>query len=161
MTSLNPGAYTVIVRGAGDTTGVGLVEVYDLDATTETRLANISTRGFVQAGDSVMIGGFIITGGNGSTKVVVRGLGPSLPVSNALADPTLDLVDAQGTVIDSNDDWGSGPHASDLQAVGLAPTPTAESAIYRTDLASGAYTAVLRGKNGGIGVGLVEVYVFQ
>lgn len=161
ITSLNPGAYTVIVRGVGDTTGVGLVEVYDLDGSKQTRVANISTRGFVQGGDSVMIGGFIIDGGNGPTKLVVRGIGPSLPVSNALADPTLDLVNGQGTTIEINDDWGTGPHAADLQAVGLAPTNTAESAIYRTDLVRGAYTAILRAKSGGTGVGLVEVYVFQ
>lgn len=164
ITSLNPGAYTVIVRGVGDSTGVGLVEVYDLSGSKETRLANISTRGFVQGGDNVMIGGLFIDGGNGSTKVVVRGIGPSLAtqgVTNALADPTLDLVNAQGTTIESNDDWANGPHAADLQTVGLAPTSSAESAIYRTDLTRGAYTAVLRGKGGGIGVGLVEAYVFQ
>jgi hypothetical protein len=107
-----------------------------------------------------MIGGFIVLGGAGTTKIVVRGIGPSLPVNNPLVDPTLDLVNAQGTTVESNDDWGSGSHAGDLQASGLAPSKAAEPAIYRTDLARAAYTAVLRGKNGGVGVGLVEVYVF-
>ncbi|MFL6528067.1 MAG: hypothetical protein ACJ8IQ_08215 [Chthoniobacterales bacterium] len=160
MVTLDPGSYTAVVHGANGTTGNALVEVYDLDTTQTSTLANISTRGLVQIGDNVMIGGFIVRGGAGATKIVVRGLGPSLPVSRPLVDPTLDLVNAQGTIIDSNDDWATG-HASELKAAGLAPTKAAESAIYRTDLARGAYTAVLRGKNGSAGVGLVEVYVFQ
>ncbi|MFL6536808.1 MAG: hypothetical protein ACJ8JD_01355, partial [Chthoniobacterales bacterium] len=160
VVTLDPGSYTAVVHGANGTTGNALVEVYDLDTTQTSTLANISTRGLVQTGDNVMIGGFIVRGGAGATKIVVRGLGPSLPVSGPLVDPTLDLVNAQGTIIDSNDDWATG-HASELKAAGLAPTKASESAIYRTDLARGAYTAVLRGKNGSAGVGLVEVYVFQ
>jgi hypothetical protein len=156
-----PETYTVVVRGANNTVGNALVEFYDLDATHTSTLANISTRGLVQTGDNVMIGGFIIGGGAGTTKVVARGLGPSLPVSTPLADPTLDLVNAQGTVVETNDDWGSGPHAADLNAANLAPSNSYESAIYRTDLPRAAYTAVLRGKGGGVGVGLVEVYVFE
>jgi hypothetical protein len=155
-----PETYTAVVRGAGGTTGNALVEVYDLDAGHGSTLANLSTRGFVQTNDNVMIGGFIVLGGGGATKVVVRGIGPSLPVSDRLADPMLALHNANGTTIDSNDDWGAAPGTAELQAAGLAPTNAAEAAIYRNDLPRGAYTAILRGKNGGTGVGLVEIYVF-
>lgn len=159
VVTLDPGPYTAVVRGKNNTTGNAQVEIFDVDAIQNSTLANISTRGLVQTGDNVMIGGFIYAGGEGATRVALRGLGPSLPVSSPLADPTLDLVNAQGTPIDSNDNWSSG-RASELQAAGLAPTNAAESAIYRDDLAPGSYTAVLRGKNGGTGIGLVEVYVF-
>lgn len=158
-----PQTYTAVVRGVGNTTGNGLVEVFDLDAVQTSRLANISTRGFVQTGDNVMIGGFIYDGGAGATNVVLRALGPSLTskgVSTPLSDPTLDLVNAQGTIVATNDDWQSAPNAAALQSAGLAPSDPHESAIYKTDLARGSYTGVVRGKNGGTGVGLVEVYVF-
>lgn len=158
-----PQSYTAIVRGAGNTAGNALVEVFDLDPVQNSRLSNISTRGNVQTLDNVMIGGFIYQGGAGATKVAVRALGPSLAgrgVAGPLADPTLDLVNAQGTTVATNDDWQSTAGASALQTAGLAPSDPKESAIYRTDLARGSYTAVVRGKNGGTGVGLVEVFVF-
>jgi predicted outer membrane repeat protein len=162
--TLNPGAYTAIVRGAGNTTGIAVVEVYDLDPIQSSTLANIATRGFIQTGDNVMIGGFIYLGGAGATKVVVRGIGPSLSaagITNPLSDPTLELHDGNGTTIASNDDWRSSPDASAIQAAGLQPTSDAESAIYKTGLPRGPYTAIVRGKNSGAGVGVVEAYIFQ
>ncbi|MEY2505401.1 MAG: hypothetical protein QOG27_1681, partial [Verrucomicrobiota bacterium] len=144
------------------TTGVGLVEVYDLDQAASSRLANISTRGFVESGDSVMIGGFILGGGNGAGKVVVRVLGPSLSqvgITGALTDPSLELYDASGMLMAKNDDWKATQQA-EIQAAGLAPTNDRESAIVAT-LPSGNYTAVVKGVNGGTGVGLIEVYNLQ
>ena len=93
--TLNPGEYTAVVKGVGGTTGVGLVEVYDLTPTAPARLANISTRGFVQTGNDVMILGTIVLG-NGTANVIFRGIGPSLPVPGALQDPTLELRDSNG-----------------------------------------------------------------
>ena len=102
---MNPGAYTVVLAGKGGTTGVGLVEVYDLDLTVDSKLANIATRGFVGRDDNVLIGGTIVVG-SGSTNVLFRALGPSVPgVSNALQDTTLDLYDSQGSLIATNDNW--------------------------------------------------------
>jgi hypothetical protein len=164
LQTLMPGAYTAIVRGGGNTTGVGLVEAYDLDQTANSKLANISTRGFVEAGDNIMIGGLIVGGGNGpdsaaSEKVVVRGIGPSLTqsgVTNALQDPTLELHDGNGTLFASNDNWKDTQQA-DIQATGLAPTDDRESAILAIVI-QGNYTAILRGKNNTTGVALVEAY---
>jgi hypothetical protein len=161
---LDPGNYTAILRGTNSTTGIGVVEVYDLDPVQNSTLANISTRGFIQTGDNVMIGGFIYLGGTGATKVVARGIGPSLAgagIKNPLSDPTLDLVDANGRIVSSNDDASQSPDAGAIQAAGLFPTNSAESAIYAPALSRGAYTVILRGKNSGTGVGLIEVYVFQ
>ena len=162
LVTLNPGAYTAVVRGANNSTGIAVVEGYDLDADKSSTLANISTRGFVQTGDNVLIGGFIFGGGNGPTNVVVRGVGPSLAafgVNNTLSDPVLELHDANGRIVDANDDWKT--NQAKIQATGLQPSNDAESAILVTNLAPGGYTAVLQGKNGGTGVGVVEVYVFQ
>jgi len=165
--TLAPAAYTAIVRGSGGTSGVALVEAYDLDANANSKLANISTRGFVGAGDNVMIGGFIVRGGlgvngAGSEEVVVRGIGPSLTqagVPNALQDPTLDLHDGNGAIIASNDNWKD-TQQLEIEATGLAPNDDRESAILAT-LVQGNYTAILRGKNNTTGVGLVEVYKVQ
>lgn len=157
--TLSPNAYTAIERGKNDTTGVGLVEVYDLDQTANSKFANISTRSFVEVGDNVMIGGFIIGGGNGSAVVVVRAIGPSLSqfgVPNALADPTLELHDANGTLVASNDNWKD-TQQTEIQATGLAPTNDLESAIL-ISLPNGASTAIVRGKNSGTGVALIEVF---
>jgi len=151
----NPGAYTVVVRGQGSATGVGLFEVYDLDRTVTSKLANISTRGLVQTGDNVMIGGFIVLGAD-SQKVIVRAIGPSLPLSGALANPRLELYDGNGTLIAANDDWRSEQEA-EIIATGIAPGDDLESAIVRT-LAPGPYTAIVRGMNNTTGVALVEVY---
>ncbi|MGH7937662.1 MAG: Ig domain-containing protein, partial [Bryobacteraceae bacterium] len=157
---LAPGAYTAIESGKNNGPGIGLVEVYDLDQAAASELANISTRGLVQTGDNIMIGGFIIGGGGGgSSTVVVRGIGPSLgsaDVADALQDPTLELHDGNGAVVGFDDNWQDAQKAA-ITADKLAPTNPKESAIEAT-LAPGNYTAVLRGKNDGTGVGLVEAY---
>ncbi len=151
----NSTGYTAIVRGASGGTGVGLVEVYDLDRTVDSKLANISSRGFVQTDDNVMIGGFIILGIS-SQRVIVRAIGPSLPVPGALADPTLELHDRDGVVIASNDNWRSDQEA-EIIASTVPPTNDLESAIVAT-LPPAAHTAIVRGKNGTTGVALVEVF---
>ena len=160
LVSLAPGTYTAIVSGVNGGTGIGLVEAFDLDTTAASKLTNISTRGVVETGDSVMIGGFIIKGIS-SDKVVVRAIGPSLgnppfSIPNALQDPTLSLFDANGIKFASNDDWRSTQEA-DIIATGLQPSNNAESAIVTT-LMPGSYTAIVRGVNGTTGVALVEVY---
>lgn len=156
----SPGKYTALVKSAdGSSSGVALVEVYDLNQTAGALLANLSTRGSVQTGEAVMIGGFIVGGATAGNDVVVRAIGPSLSsagVANALADPTLQLYDKNGTVIASNDNWKDSQQA-EVQATGLAPSNDLESAI-RATLLPGNYTAVVAGKNGSTGVGLVEVY---
>jgi hypothetical protein len=158
LTSLDPGAYTAIVRGVSNGTGVALFEGYDLDRTASSKLGNISTRAFVQTGDNVMIGGLIVSGAS-SEDVLVRAIGPSLTqygIVNALADPMLELHDSNGALIVSNDNWKD-TQQTEIQATGLAPSYDAESAILRT-LAPGNYTAIVRGKNNTTGVALVEVY---
>jgi len=162
--TLAPGAYTAILRGKDNVAGIGVVEGYDLTSNIPTKLANISTRGFVEAGDNVMIGGFIVgaglgNNGVGSARIVVRAIGPSLTqfgVANALEDPTLELHDGNGNVIGFNDNWQDSQMA-EIQAAGLAPTDAKESALVRT-LLTGAYTVIVRGNNNGTGVGLVEAY---
>jgi len=161
IATLSPGAYTAVIHGANNSTGIAVVEGYDLDADKSSKLANISTRGFVQTDDNVMIGGFILGGGTGASTVVIRGIGPSLSafgVTNPLLDPMLELHDANGTMIDSNDDWRT--NQALIQSTGLQPTNDAESALLLSNPAPGAYTAILSGKNNGTGVGVVEAYVF-
>lgn len=158
----NNAGYTAVLAGKNGTTGIGLIEVYDLSMAPGSTLANISTRGFIDVGDNVMIGGFITTPSSGASKILVRGIGPSLTsqgVSAALADPMLELHDANGGTVASNDNWKD-TQASDIQATGIPPTSDSESAIVQTVWA-GAYTAVLRGKNNSTGVGLVEIYRLQ
>jgi hypothetical protein len=150
--------YTAVLRGKGDTTGIGVVEAYTSGG-FNSNLANISARGFVGTGDNVIIGGFIVGDGNESPRIVVRAIGPSLKtaaVANPLADPVLELHDGNGLLITTNDNW-TDVQKDDLQTVGLAPTDNAESAIL-TRLAAGTYTAIVRGKNNATGVALVEVY---
>lgn len=157
VATLVPGAYTVILHGAHSEAGVGLVEVYDLAPTSGASLGNISTRCEVQTGDNVMIGGFILQGGE-PAKVLVRGMGPSLTaagIHNALADPVLELHDANGAAI-TNDNWRETQEA-DIIATGIPPSNNKEAAILIT-LPPGSYTAVVRGNNEGTGVALVEVY---
>ncbi len=159
---LGPGSYTAILSGANSTTGIGLVEVYDLDAGAASQLANVSTRGFVGTEDDVMIGGVIIgPAGASAATVVVRAIGPSLAgagVKDSLADPTLELHDGNGAIIASDDDWQDDPaQAALLEGANLAPADSHESAIYKT-LPTGSYTAIVQGKNGTTGVGLVELY---
>ena len=159
--TLDPGAYTAIVRGKNNTTGVALVEVYDLSQGVDSKLANISTRAFVSTGDNIVIAGFILGGNSGNDRIVVRGIGPSLTdfgVPNALVNPTLELRDDNGALLIANNDWQDDPaQAAELIAAGLAPTNDLESGIAAT-LPPGLYTALLAGLNNGTGVGLVEVY---
>ena len=155
--TLLPGAYTAIVRGQNNTSGVALVEVYDLSPAVPAKLANISTRAFVSTGSDIVIAGFILGGNSGEDQVVIRGLGAT-GVSNPLVDPTLELRDADGALIGSDNDWQDDPaQAAALSAVGLAPPNTLDAAIMAT-LPPGLYTALLAGRNNGTGIGLVEVY---
>ena len=153
--TLDPGSYTAIVRGAIGGSGIALVEVYDLDQLVDSKLANISTRGLVETGDNVLIGGFIVLGDN-AASALLRAIGPSLPLTGSLADPTLELHDSNGTTLTSNNDWRS-DQESEILATGLPPTNDAESAILTT-LAPGSYTAIVRGANNTTGIALVEVY---
>ncbi|MEY2563255.1 MAG: hypothetical protein QOH88_1448 [Verrucomicrobiota bacterium] len=155
LTSLTPGSYTMQVRGFNGAIGIGVVEVYDLDRTVGSRLANISTRAAVQMDDNVLIGGFIVLGPD-SLPVIVRGIGPSLSVPNPLLDPMLELHDGNGTTVASNDNWRTTQQAA-IIATTVAPTLDAESAIVMT-LSPGNYTTILRGVNQTIGVAVVEVY---
>jgi hypothetical protein len=161
VATLDPGAYTAIMRGNGGTSGVALVEAYDLNQGVDSKLANLSTRAFVSTGSDIVIAGFILGNGIGSDRIVVRGIGPSLTplgVPGALADPTLELRDSAGTLIMSNNDWqDNASQAAELIAAGLAPSNDLESAVAVT-LPPGRYTALLAGQTNGTGVGLVEVY---
>jgi len=165
VATLNPGAaYTAILAGKNGGTGIGLVEIYDTNPAANSQLANLSTRGFVRTGDNVMIGGFILGGSSSNTGIVVRGMGPSLSqfgLSPVLADPTLELRDANGMLLIANDNWQDDlASAAQLTARGLAPQNSLESGIFAT-LPPGAFTAILAGKNGGTGLGLVEIYNVQ
>ena len=159
--TLAPGNYTAIVRGKNNTSGVALVEVYDLSQAVPAKLANISTRAFVSTGNNVVIAGFVLGNHNGVDRIVVRGIGPSLTafgVPNALANPTLELRDGNGALLVANNDWQDNPaQAAELTAAGLAPTNQLESGI-ATTLPPGLYTALLAGQNNGSGIGVVEVY---
>jgi cyclophilin family peptidyl-prolyl cis-trans isomerase len=155
----NNAFYTAVVRGANNTTGLGLVEVYDLDSGPGSTLLNISTRGGVEPDPNALIGGFYL-GGTESKRVLVRAIGPSLANSNVpnfLANPILELRNEQGTLLEENDDWGSSPEQAEIQASGVAPTNAKESAVLKT-LSAGPYTAIVRGVGGTTGVGSVEVY---
>jgi hypothetical protein len=156
--SLSPGAYTAVVAGKGSTTGVGVAEVYDLDGTVDSKLANISTRGRVDQGDNVLIVGTIVLG-NGTTTVLFRALGPSLSnfgVPNALQDPTLELHDGQGGIVATNDNWQDSQEDAINQTT-IPPSHPKESAILQS-LSPGAYTAVVKGKNNTSGVAVVDAY---
>jgi len=159
--TLNPGAYTAVLRGKNNTSGVALIEVYDLSPAVPAKLANISTRAFVSTGDNIVIAGFVLGGNSGNDRIVVRGIGPSLTflgVPNALPDPTLELRDSNGGLLALNNDWQDNPaQAAELTAAGLAPTNQLESGIAAT-LPPGAYTALLAGLNNSAGIGVVEVY---
>jgi hypothetical protein len=167
IADLQPGNYTAIVRGINNTAGVALVEVYDLNPGATSSLGNISTRSFVQTGEHVMIGGFIVQG-TGTKRVIIRAIGPELTqygIADALGNPTLELHNGTGALIGSNDDWQTtiiggiitSNQVSDIQNSGHAPTAASESAII-ADLQPGNYTAIVRGINNTAGVGLVEVY---
>ena len=152
--------HTAIVRGKDNTTGIGVVEVYDLDQLADSHLANISTRGHVQSADNVMIGGFIPGGGSASLRVLLRAIGPSLSqlgISNPLADPTLELRDGNGALVAANDNWKDAPNQAQISATGLPPNDDAESAILIT-IAPAPHTAVVAGKGTATGVALVEAF---
>jgi uncharacterized delta-60 repeat protein len=151
----NNAAYTAIVRGVNNATGIGVVEAYDLDHTVDSKLGNISTRGLVQTGDNVMIGGLIVLGQN-PLRVIVRAIGPSLPVPGALGDPILELHDGNGALIAANDSWRSDQEA-EIIATGIPPASDLEAAIVR-NFAPGNYTAIVRGVNNTTGVAVVEAY---
>ena len=159
LLSLQPGPYTVFESGKNGTTGVGLIEVYDVDVLSASHLSNISTRGLVQADNNVMIGGFIVSGASGPINLVVRALGPTLTsfgVPNALADPTLQLYNGDGTVIRFDNNWKDSQQ-TEIQNSGRKPPNDLEPAIAVT-VSPGNYTAIVRGNNNTTGIGLVEVY---
>jgi hypothetical protein len=167
VANLQPGNYTATVRGINNTTGVALVEVYDLNPGASSSLGNISTRSFVQTGEHVMIGGFIVQGG-GAKRVIIRAIGPELTqfgIPDALANPRLELHNGSGALIASNDNWQTtilggiitSSQVSDIQNSGHAPIAASESAII-ANLQPGNYTAIVRGVNNTTGVALVEAY---
>jgi hypothetical protein len=148
------------VRGFGNTVGTGVVDAYDLSAGSSARLANIATRGLIQPGDKLMIAGFIIQ--NGPVRAVVRAIGPSLTafgINNALPDTTLQLRNQNGVIVKEDDDWQTTQKA-EIQATGLQPSNPKEAAVLVT-LPPGQYTAQVRGKPEGTGIGVVQVYFLQ
>jgi predicted outer membrane repeat protein len=154
----NNTAYTAIVRGVNNGTGIGVIEVYDLDRSVDSKLANISTRGLVQTQDNVLIAGMTVLG-QSPQKVIVRAIGPSLNVAGKLADPTLELHDSNGNLVEANDNWVDSPNKQAIIDSTVAPTNNLESAIVRTLPGSGAqFTAIVSGVNNGTGIGVVEVY---
>lgn len=161
VATLDPGAYTAIVEGNRNISGVALIEVYDLDLGVSSKLANLSTRALVNTGDDIVIAGFMLGGSSGDDRIVVRGIGPSLAeagVLNALANPLLELHDSSGATAIVNDNWRDDPiQAAEILAAGLAPNNSLESAI-AAPLPPGLYTALLRGVNNSTGIGVVEVY---
>lgn len=157
MINLSPGSYSAILRGSGGDTGIALLDAYDLDQAALSKLANVSTRGFVGTGNDVLIGGVIIGGaGSGGAKIIFRAIGPTIKgVANPLQDPMLELYNSNGTIFAANDDWKSEQAAT--QASGIPPTDDREASLVRT-LPPGNYTALVRGKNNTTGIGLVEAY---
>jgi predicted outer membrane repeat protein len=155
----NGSSYTAIMRGVSNGTGIGVVEAYDLDRTVDSKLANISTRGFVQTGDNVLFAGTIVVG-QGSQKVIIRALGPSIGVPGALADPTLELHDGNGALLEANDNWVDSPNKQAIIDSTIPPPNNLESAIVRT-LTPANYTAIVRGGNNTTGIAVVEVYALN
>lgn len=158
LAHLEPGAYTALVRGANGGTGVAVVEAYDLDQSSSSKLSNISTRGLVQPGDDALIGGVIVTG-NSPLRVIIRAIGPSVLTPGVLGDPNLELHASDGTLVAANDNWRS-DHEAEIMATGIAPSNDLESAII-SELQPGTYTAIVRGANNTAGLALVEVYSLQ
>jgi hypothetical protein len=157
--SVAPGNYTAIERGTNNGTGIGVIEAYDLDTSANSTLANISTRGLVQTGDDVLIAGTIVTGQT-SQKVIIRALGPSLSVVGKMADPTLELHDGNGALLEANDNWVDSPNKQAIIDTTIPPTNNLESAIVRT-LSPANYTAIVRGVNDTTGIAVVEVYALN
>ena len=165
VATLVPATYTASLAEGNNGSGVGLVEIYDLNSGALAKLANISTRGSVQTSENVMIGGFSLGGSSANpTTIVVRAMGPTLTqagVNNALSNPILELFDNNGQLVAANDNWTDDPNqAAQLQSLNIAPGNNAESAIVTT-LPPGLYTAVVAGHSGGVGIGLIEVYAIQ
>jgi hypothetical protein len=158
LATVSAGNYTAVVSGVNGATGVGLVEVYDLEGGADSRLANISTRAFVQTGDDVLIGGLTFNG-QIARKIIVRAIGPSLATADALADPTLELRDANGGLLAENNNWRTTQEA-EIIGTTIAPSHDLESAIVTT-LAPAAYTAIVRGVGGTTGIALVEAYALD
>jgi hypothetical protein len=157
--SVPPGNYTAIERGVNNGTGIGVVEAYDLDTSANSKLANIATRGLVQTGDNVLFAGTIVVG-QASQKVIIRALGPSTGVPGAMADPTLELRDANGNLLEANDNWMDSPNKQAIIDSTIPPPNNAESAIVRT-LTPANYTAIVRGVNNSTGIAVVEVYALN
>ena len=159
VSTLNPGTYTAVLRGQNDATGIAVVEAYDLSVGSKATLANISTRGFVDTGDNILIGGFIV--GVVDARVIVRAIGPSLAqsVSGTLPDPTLELHNSNGTTVAFNDNWKD-TQRTEIEATTIPPSNDLESAIVQT-IPPGAYTAVVRGTNNTTGIAVVEAYQLQ
>ncbi len=170
LTTLSPGAYTAVLFGKNNGTGVGVVEVYDLDQSVDSKLGNISTRALVDVGNNVMIGGLIVSGGasgGGNARVLVRAIGPSLAaagIQGALQDPSLELHDANGGTLASNDNWklrsDGTSQQGEIEATDIPPVNDLESALVK-NLGPGNYTVVVRGKNNGTGVAVVEAYTLE
>ncbi|MEO5856729.1 MAG: hypothetical protein ABIR21_11830 [Chthoniobacterales bacterium] len=161
IATLAPGNYTTVLRGKDGGTGVGLVEVYDLDATLEARVGNLSARSFVGMNDQVLIGGLIVR--SVSQRLLLRALGPSLAaqgVSGGLANPTLEFRDANGALRAANDNWQDAPNRNEITATGIAPNDTREAAILLVP-GPGSFTAVVRGAGETTGVALLEAYLLD
>jgi hypothetical protein len=162
--TLDPGSYTVVMRGKNNSSGVGVVETYDIGLDANARLANLSSRGFISTGDNILIGGFFAGPQTAAvTRVVFRALGPSLSgfnVPQPLQDPTLELRNSNGDLLAANDNWETDQKAA-IEATHLQPTDSRESAIVLTNFEPGPYTAIVRGKDGSVGVGLVEIFDVQ
>lgn len=157
----NGNTYTAIVRGVGNSTGTGVVEVYDVDRSVDSKLANISTRGLVQTGDTILIAGTIVVGFT-PQKVIVRAIGPSLNMAGKLIDPTLELRDANGNLIRADDNWRTGGQETEIMQSGVEPANDLESALIETLPANNAaYTAIVRGVNDTTGIAVVEVYALD
>jgi hypothetical protein len=155
---LNPGAYTAIVRGKNES-GIGLIEIYDRSSGRTSELANISARGFVETGDNALIGGFIVSNDASGTRVLLRAIAPSLKpgIANALDDPTLQLVNANGVAMQFNDNWVTSPDRTEIENTGAAPKNDFESAIILS-LPPAQYTAIVRGNANKTGTAVVEIY---
>jgi uncharacterized protein YkwD len=152
--------YTAVVRGVGGASGIAVVQVYDLDRTVDSRLANISTRGFVQTGDNVLFAGTIVLGQT-SQRIIARAIGPSLNLAGKMADPTMELRDSNGVLVAANDNWRTSQEV-DIIATAVAPTNDAESAIVTTLSGNGSsYTVIVRSATGATGIAVVEVYALN
>jgi hypothetical protein len=161
---LPAGNYTAIIRGADNSPGIGVVELYDLSTSDPGELGNLSVRASAETGDNVLFDGLILQGGI-PKRVLFRALGPSVKVNGntvpgVLQDPILELHDGNGALMTTNDNWPDAPNAAEIQATGLAPPDNHESAILMT-LPAGNYTTIVRGVNGTTGIALAEAYKLQ